>query len=179
MVVIVTHSIGLITSLSRVILFHYEWCLDMPNLTDVYLPHAFRYKNDVTIVGSTHFIPLSRIDIGALRNCFWSPRGTWLLSLCHTLTTPTSIRLRARSAAFERALSLCEHGNNDDPHLKWWKSNQNRGNDNKWSFPPNRLKSTPKLTTNRPHRFLIQISQIHSVKHRNTTILFLSIPTIR
>ena len=58
----------------------------MPSLTDVYLPHAFYYKNDVTITGSTHFIPLSRIDIGALRRFFnWSPRGTWLLSLCHTL----------------------------------------------------------------------------------------------
>ena len=38
----------------------------MPSLTDVSLPHAFHYKNDVTIRGSTHFIPLSRIDIGAL-----------------------------------------------------------------------------------------------------------------
>ena len=38
----------------------------MPSLTDVYLPLAFRYKNDVTITGSTHFIPLLRIDIGAL-----------------------------------------------------------------------------------------------------------------
>ena len=38
----------------------------MPNLTDVYLFYAFYYKNDVTIRGSTHFIPLSRIDIGAL-----------------------------------------------------------------------------------------------------------------
>ena len=41
--------------------------LDMPNLTDVVLPNAFQYKNDVTIRGSTHFIPLSRIDIGALQ----------------------------------------------------------------------------------------------------------------
>ena len=38
----------------------------MPSLTDVYLPDAFYYKNDITIRGSTHFIPLSRIDIGAL-----------------------------------------------------------------------------------------------------------------
>ena len=38
----------------------------MPCLTDVVLPEAFKYKNDVTITGSTHFIPLSRIDIGAL-----------------------------------------------------------------------------------------------------------------
>ena len=38
----------------------------MPNLTNVYLPRAFGYNNDITIRGSTHFIPLSRIDIGAL-----------------------------------------------------------------------------------------------------------------
>ena len=42
----------------------------MPSLTDVYLPWAFYYKNDVTIRGSTHFIPLSLIDIGALRSKF-------------------------------------------------------------------------------------------------------------
>ena len=40
----------------------------MPNLTYVYLPYAFDYKLFVTIRGSTHFIPLSRIDIGALAN---------------------------------------------------------------------------------------------------------------
>ena len=39
----------------------------MPSLTDVYLPSAFKYKNDVTIRGSTHFIPLSRLVIGALQ----------------------------------------------------------------------------------------------------------------
>ena len=51
-------------------------------------------------------------------------------SLCttHNPQQPLPVHLRARPAAFERALSLCEHGNNDDPHLKWWKSNQNRGN---------------------------------------------------
>ena len=39
----------------------------MPRLTNVYLPEAFDYKDKtVTIRGSTHFIPLSRIDIGAL-----------------------------------------------------------------------------------------------------------------
>ena len=38
----------------------------MPNLTDVVLPSAFKYKNDVTIRGSTHIIPLSRLVIGAL-----------------------------------------------------------------------------------------------------------------
>ena len=43
----------------------------MPSLTDVYLTsYAFNYKNDVTITGSTHFIPLSRIDIGALQRYF-------------------------------------------------------------------------------------------------------------
>ena len=64
-----------------------------------------------------------------------------------THNTPLPSHLRAHSAALERALSLCEHGNNDDPHLKWWKSNQNRGNDNKWSFPPYHLKSTPNNAT--------------------------------
>ena len=50
-------------------------------------------------------------------------------SLCATHPQhPLPIHLRVRSGAFKRALSLCEHGNNDDPHLKWWKSNQNRGN---------------------------------------------------
>ena len=159
MVFIVPHSIILVTSLWRVILIHYEWCLAIPNLTDVYLPHAFEYKNDVTIRGGTHFIPLSRIDIGALQDNFnWPPRGTWLLSLCHTQpTTPLPIHLRAHPAAFERALSLCEHGNNDDPHLKWWKSNQNRGNNNKWLFHPYCSKATPNHAANHPHRIHIQI----------------------
>ena len=42
----------------------------MPRLTNVYLSsrYAFKSKTDVTITGSTYFIPLSRIDIGALRN---------------------------------------------------------------------------------------------------------------
>ena len=39
----------------------------MPNLYVVYLPNAFDYKNDVTIIGSTHFIPLSHTGIGALQ----------------------------------------------------------------------------------------------------------------
>ena len=39
----------------------------MPNLTNVSLPRAFDYKDDVTMRGSTHFIPLSPIDIGALQ----------------------------------------------------------------------------------------------------------------
>ena len=45
-----------------------KWWLDMPSLTDVVLDsrYAFRYKNDVTIRGGTHFIPLSPTDIGAL-----------------------------------------------------------------------------------------------------------------
>ena len=38
----------------------------MPSLIDVYLPYAFEYKTDVTIRGSTHFIPLSQLVIGAL-----------------------------------------------------------------------------------------------------------------
>ena len=42
----------------------------MPNLTSVVLPEAFDYKNDVTIRGSTGFILLSQIDIGALRRFF-------------------------------------------------------------------------------------------------------------
>ena len=36
----------------------------MPRLTDVDLPRAFYYKNDVTIRGSTHFTPLSHLVIG-------------------------------------------------------------------------------------------------------------------
>ena len=40
----------------------------MPSLTNVYLPYAFEYKTDVTVTGSTYFIPLSLIDIGALAN---------------------------------------------------------------------------------------------------------------
>ena len=42
----------------------------MPHLTDVYLLLAFQYKTDVTIRGSTHFTPLSPIDIGALQRFF-------------------------------------------------------------------------------------------------------------
>ena len=38
----------------------------MPSLTDVDLPYAFSYKNNVTVSGSTHFILLSFIVIGAL-----------------------------------------------------------------------------------------------------------------
>ena len=38
----------------------------MPNLTDVDLPNAFGYKDDVTMRGSTYIIPLSRLVIGAL-----------------------------------------------------------------------------------------------------------------
>ena len=41
----------------------------MPNLTNVYLAEeAFEYKSDVTIRGSTHFMHLSPIGIGALAN---------------------------------------------------------------------------------------------------------------
>ena len=42
----------------------------MPSLTDVYLPDVFEYNDDVTINRSTHFIPLSPIDIGALQRFF-------------------------------------------------------------------------------------------------------------
>ena len=42
----------------------------MPSLTNVDLPDAFYYKDDVTITGSTHFIPLSPTDIGALQSFF-------------------------------------------------------------------------------------------------------------
>ena len=42
----------------------------MPSLTDVYLLWAFYYKDHVTITGSTHFIPLSPTDIGALQRFF-------------------------------------------------------------------------------------------------------------
>ena len=81
---VVSHSVILITSLSRVILIHYEWHLDMPSLTNVDLPYAFHYKKDVTIRGSTLFISLSRIDIGALQRFFnWSPRGGWILFVPH------------------------------------------------------------------------------------------------
>ena len=39
----------------------------MPNLNNVNLTkYAFKYKNDVTLKGSTHFILFSRIDIGVL-----------------------------------------------------------------------------------------------------------------
>ena len=42
----------------------------MPSLNNVYLPGAFKYKTDVTIRGSTHFIPLSQIVIGTLHPFF-------------------------------------------------------------------------------------------------------------
>ena len=42
----------------------------MPSLTNVILPGAFKYKNDVTITGSIRFIPLSPTDIGALQRFF-------------------------------------------------------------------------------------------------------------
>ena len=44
----------------------------MPSLTNVVLSSGwtFRYKDDITITGSTHFIPLSPTDIGALQSFF-------------------------------------------------------------------------------------------------------------
>ena len=45
----------------------------MPNLNDVDLSNAFRYKDNVTIIGGCYFIPLSRIDIGDLQRFFPPP----------------------------------------------------------------------------------------------------------
>ena len=45
----------------------------MPNLTNVYLNNAFRYKDNVTIIGGCYFIPLSRIGIGDLQRFFPPP----------------------------------------------------------------------------------------------------------
>ena len=42
----------------------------MPSLTNVYLEWAFFYNRYATIRGGTYVIPLSRIDIGALRSYF-------------------------------------------------------------------------------------------------------------
>lgn len=53
-----------------------EWRLDMPNLTNVVLPStAFEYKDDVTIIGSTLFLTLLPIDIGALQRYFNESQG--------------------------------------------------------------------------------------------------------
>ena len=54
----------------------------MPSLTDVYLPHAFLYTNDVTIRGSTHFILLSQIDIGAFENNNKLPKNNPKANVC-------------------------------------------------------------------------------------------------
>ena len=158
MVFIVVHSIILVTSLLRVILIHYEmmfrhaqshqcvssWCILLQEWRHNHRKYSLhpsltnRHRSSSTLlqlITERHVTPL----------CATHPQH------------PLPIHLRAHSAASERALSLCEHGNNDDPHLKWWKSNQNRGNDNKWSFPPNRLKSTPNHVTNHPHRIHAQI----------------------
>ena len=42
----------------------------MPSVTNMDLIYAFRNKTDATIIGGTHFIPLSPIDIGILQNYF-------------------------------------------------------------------------------------------------------------
>lgn len=43
----------------------------MPNLTNVVLPYnVFKYKDDVTIIGSTLFLSLLLIDIGKLQDYF-------------------------------------------------------------------------------------------------------------
>ena len=53
-----------------------EWRLDMPNLTNVVLPYdVFKYKDDVTIIGSTLFLTLLLIDIGALQRYFNESQG--------------------------------------------------------------------------------------------------------
>ena len=75
----------------------------MPSLTDVYLPYAFYYRNDVITRGSTHFIPLTnrhRSSCESSKSAIEARDS----SLCHTQLLP--IRLRAHSGAFKRALSL-------------------------------------------------------------------------
>ena len=47
----------------------------MPSLTDVALEGAFKYKDDVTIRGSTHFIP-------PLTNRHWSSSTLLLFLTC-------------------------------------------------------------------------------------------------
>ena len=42
----------------------------MPSLTDVNLQYTFDDKEDITIIGGTHFIPLSQLDIGAFQDYF-------------------------------------------------------------------------------------------------------------
>ena len=55
----------------------------MPNLTDVTLTeYAFTYKNDVTLKGSTHFILLSRIDIGVLASIPGFPKHNPNANVC-------------------------------------------------------------------------------------------------
>ena len=54
----------------------------MPSLTNVVLPEAFHYEDDVTIRGSTHFIPLSRIDIGAFENNSKLPKNNPKANVC-------------------------------------------------------------------------------------------------
>ena len=68
-----------ITSFLRVILIHYEWRLDMPSLTNVYLTeYAFEYNTGAAITGSTPIVRHSQLDIGALQNFFnWSLRDMW------------------------------------------------------------------------------------------------------
>ena len=42
----------------------------MPSVTNMDLIYSFDYKTDATIIGGTHFIPLSPIDIGILQRYF-------------------------------------------------------------------------------------------------------------
>ena len=95
----------------------------MSNLTDVYLPKAFNYKNHATIRGSTHFIPLSRIDIGALQNKFnWPPRGGWMLFVPHIPFI----------TVWESIISVQIH--NGHSNRKWNQCMQNRWNSRSSSF---------------------------------------------
>ena len=55
----------------------------MPSLTDVVLPNAFEYKDKtVTIRGSSHFSPLSQIDIGAFENNNKLPKNNPKANVC-------------------------------------------------------------------------------------------------
>ena len=163
-----------------------EWCLDMPSLTDVWLTeYAFRSTKYLTITGSAHFIPVSRIGIGALAD---NPRlkqlqkkwSSFPLLVLHTSRNNFFIHLRVHSASLERALSLylvtMSIWNDGNPI----RIVETTTNDHSSKSLVIHTKPCYKSPTSHPHSNLnqIPIRQIHSVKHRNTTILFLSIPTI-
>lgn len=56
----------LITSLLRVGSYVFESQLDLPSITTVNLPRAFKYRDNVTIVGSAPSSSTSSLDIGTL-----------------------------------------------------------------------------------------------------------------